>query len=267
METIEAYVRAHAVHDDPPKPKDRPPKAKVRDDPLARGCKARPPAQASFKDVPLSDIKNSRILAREILRREYGDIPRLTLTIDCETEVDSGQKLRFVFAAVHGLNAEEICDAYREGTLNRDAFATLKATYCFHDLMGVELALLQDYCEQHNIPLYTRQQFANCFKYWAYTYEALVIGHNLFFDLTRIAVDWVPSRGVFEGGFTLIWCDCHQRVPTVERGQCWFHPAIRTRKLGPGKVLYQFVNAQNPDADIKPTEEISREIPRYQHLR
>lgn len=247
MTKINAIVRAHAIH--PPLEDDE-----------ERGWK---PGK-DFSNTPLDEIKSSKILAREILNRHFNSIPRMTLTIDCETYVEGGQRLRFGFAALHGFKTDEdIIKKFRDAQdpLARKDFSELKKTYCFHNLEpgrqevsptgrliseSQDLLLLGAYCREHNIPLYPIAMFANRFAHYACKYRACVIGHNLFFDLTRMAFDWSYARKEFSGGFNLIWCDCHEREKCT-KGACSYHPAIRTRKLGPGKTLYKFSRVKSDE--------------------
>src|SRR5262249_20077111 len=75
-------------------------------------------------------------------------------------------------------------------------------------------SVLQDYVRRHPAPvvpgvrstirLRSRQEFVQQVFYpAAYKTRALIIGFNLLFDLSRIALGWGEARGTFAGGISL----------------------------------------------------------------
>jgi hypothetical protein len=72
----------------------------------------------------------------------------------------------------------------------------------------------------------------------------LVIGHNLPFDLSRLASTngWTRGRGKFYGGFRLKLCKCENDG----KKDCAFHPPVRIKKLGRGKYKYGVCKTLKP---------------------
>ena len=111
----------------------------------------------------------------------------IVLSFDTETTNDIYQKLLF-----------GSCSVYRYGKLFK--------TWIFH---GEELEkpkhkqefeILQKYAKQNGIELVSREQFvSDVFLEYAYFQRALVIGFNLPFDISRIAISVSHSRTLSNG--------------------------------------------------------------------
>lgn len=117
-----------------------------------------------------------------------------TLTFDTETQADAGQGLRF--------------GAYQLRNTSQMVEAGL-----FYDPDGVttaELDLLTAYAEHHRLALRTREDFVDeIFFARAYQFRARIIGFNLPFDISRIAIRHGAARSATDaeaapmrGGFT-----------------------------------------------------------------
>lgn len=72
-----------------------------------------------------------------------------------------------------------------------------------------------------------------------YKYQALCIGHNLAFDISRLAHSWVPARKDFLRGWTFTLCDCKDKMGYTS---CHFHPEIRILSFGGKKCKFAFVS-------------------------
>lgn len=110
-----------------------------------------------------------------------------SLTFDCETRIDAGQALR--------LGAYQ----FRNG----DA---LKEAGLFYDPEGVsasEVATLIHFAKREELHVRTRDEFVDevIFRR-AYQLRARIIGFNLPFDISRLAIAHGPARRGMYGGFT-----------------------------------------------------------------
>jgi hypothetical protein len=77
--------------------------------------------------------------------------------------------------------------------------------------------------------------FRRFFFHYVYRLRATVVGHNLPFDLSRLAVDWAPARGRFKGGFSFtIW------PRTDGGGENRFRPRLRIKTLNNRAALIEF---------------------------
>lgn len=117
-----------------------------------------------------------------------------SLTFDTETTTDAGQALRF------GTYQLRKVDEIREGGI-------------FYDEEGVsktELTVLRGYAKAHCLKLITRDEFVNeVFYRKAYQLRATIVGFNLPFDISRIAISHGSARApkadianAMRGGFT-----------------------------------------------------------------
>lgn len=136
-----------------------------------------------------------------------------TLTFDCETQTDAGQALRF--------------GAYQLRKGNDVKFSGL-----FYDPDGVsfaELATLREFAKRERLALLTRDQFVDEMLFLrAYQLRARIIGFNLPFDISRLAVAHGPARGSMYGGFTF----------TLSRQKIW--PHVRVKHLSRRCALIDF---------------------------
>jgi len=179
-----------------------------------------------------------------------GPRPWWTLTLDTETETSPALALRVGYYEVRGISVKSAIRQYRAGTLSRAALDTLREDGFIISSAHVasdELELVQRYAADHSgrwgarkMRVKTAEEFVtDVFYRWAYAYHALVIAHNLFFDLTRFATAWGPGAKRFRGGFYLKLCSCPHKA-------CWRHPPINYKSLGRFKGLYQFRSVTLP---------------------
>ena len=109
------------------------------------------------------------------------------LVFDTETTTDPGQALRFGTYQVR-----------KSGELHEEGI--------FFDPEGVtnaELEALREYANNHELQLLSRDQFADdVFYRIGYFFRGTIIGFNLPFDISRIAIAHNSARGEMRGGFT-----------------------------------------------------------------
>jgi len=110
-----------------------------------------------------------------------------TLVFDCETTIDAAQRLRF-------------------GSFQVRRGAVLEREGGFFDLQSLtqaEQALLRAFTREHGIELLTVAQFrTDVFLKYGYRRHATIVGFNLPFDISRIAVSHGSARGEMRGGFS-----------------------------------------------------------------
>ena len=115
-----------------------------------------------------------------------------TVIFDTETTSDASQALRFGTYQVRNDNV-------------------LHEAGIFYDPDGAsanELALLHDYAEAHNLRLITHEIFIEeIFFRIGYDRHANIVGFNLPFDISRIAIRHGSARGKMRGGFTFALSD------------------------------------------------------------
>jgi hypothetical protein len=136
-----------------------------------------------------------------------------TLIFDCETTVDAVQQLRFGFFQVR---RGDLLD--REG-LFFDTTATTTE----------EESRLRAYAQAQKLELITVKEFrANVFLKYAYVRRATVVGFNLPFDISRIAINHASARREMRGGFSFDL--------TGKGGD----PRLRVKHLSPRAALIDF---------------------------
>jgi hypothetical protein len=139
-----------------------------------------------------------------------------TLVFDTETTVDAAQHLRV--GAYQFRKADEL----DESGLFYDPAAT----------SGDDLALLQRFCRERGHVLRTTADFIDEVLFArAYDLRASIVGFNLPFDISRLAVRHGSARGkAMRGGFTF------------KLSPLWWRPAIQVRHLSARAALIQFTH-------------------------
>ena len=165
----------------------------------------------SYDDIALRAWAEPEGSAPQPGRKNDPDItpPKFALVIDTETTIDATQALNFGsyrFIALHdGKNRPGAC--LEEGILYAD---DLPQRY------PDGFAVLQRYASDSKadtdvryprpLRLYSRREFAKVFYRAAYKAQALVVGFNLPFDLSRLAVEVADARRSYGGGFSFaLW--------------------------------------------------------------
>jgi hypothetical protein len=168
---------------------------------------------------------------------------------DTETTTDAAQTLRLGTYAVHGVDRDERMRRSLANTLTREGLDTLVEQGMFYNpavLAPAEIATIEAYADAHDLQCMPVQQFIkDVFYRWVYGYQALCIGHNLPFDMSRLATRWGSADGAYRGGFWLKLCDCS---PKGKRNECWNHPPIRIKYLGDMRARVGFRTVCPPNA-------------------
>lgn len=140
------------------------------------------------------------------------------LIFDTETTTDAAQKLRF-------------------GTYQVRKYAELIEAGIFYDpetLSEEEQAILNEYAVKHLLVMMTAQEFVeNIFYGVGYQYRASIVGFNLPFDISRLAIDHAPARGsrhnkIMRGGFTF------------KLSENSFHPRVQIKHISSRDAFIQF---------------------------
>lgn len=136
-----------------------------------------------------------------------------TLVFDTETTTDAGQALRF-------------------GTYQLRNGESLDEAGLFFDPDGIsdgELATLSAFAKRECLVLRTRDEFVDeVFFGRAYQLRSRIVGFNLPFDISRIAINHGPARGAMYGGFTF----------TLSHQKIW--PHLRVKHLSRRCALMSF---------------------------
>ena len=120
--------------------------------------------------------------------RRGNDTPsKWTLIFDCETTIDAAQRLRF---GSYQVRRGE--DLHEQGLFfDPDA------------LSAAELALLRAHAAENNVACRDVREFVErVFFRYGYDRRGAIVGFNLPFDLSRIAIGHAPARQSMRGGFT-----------------------------------------------------------------
>jgi hypothetical protein len=131
---------------------------------------------------------------------------------DTETRTDKSQRL--TFGSYRFFVDHELCE---------------EGLFYANDLPRKDLRTLQEYVAAENrtprtrlsrLLLLTRRQFLKKFYKAVYKGRALLVGFNLPFDLSRIAIAARPARGRFAGGFSLALWLCGSSDTGYSRVKC-----------------------------------------------
>ena len=123
-----------------------------------------------------------------------GEAPRWTLVFDCETAIDATQQLRFEFYQVRDGD-----EPHEEGLF-----------YDPHAISQRELGVVRRYAKSRSLKLMRAEEFrSKVYVKYAYTRGGTVVGFNLPFDTSRIAIGHGSARYHIHGGFSFVLT--HQR--------------------------------------------------------
>jgi hypothetical protein len=139
-----------------------------------------------------------------------------TLVFDTETAIDAAQRLRIgAYQFRKGDELEEAGLFYDPATVS-----------------PAELNLLQRFCGESGHKLRTVAEFVDEALFArAYDLRASIVGFNLPFDLSRLAIKHGSARGkVMRGGFTF------------KLSRLWWRPAVQVRHLNARASLIQFTH-------------------------
>ena len=171
---------------------------------------------------------------------------------DTETVTDTTQVLRIGAYAVYGISVEERMRWCQRGQLTREKLDTCAERGIFYNPATVttrEVEIIQRYARKRHQKVWTDADFVDAVFYpWVYHKEALCIGHNLPFDLSRLPTDstrWGVATGRFHGGFWFSLCEC----PAGRK--CFKHPPIRIKMLGSKKASIEFGKTSPPIGKAK----------------
>ncbi len=172
------------------------------------------------------------------------------LVFDTETTNDAAQTLRFGMYTVYGLDSDSRVRLYRRDDLTRELQDVEHSAGIFYNSATCtesEIALLRKYAATHTVEggypwqiMPVEAFVCDVFYAWVYSRQALCIGHNLAFDLSRLATQWGKAQKRYSGGFWLKLCTC-------EHKKCFDHPAIRIKHIGSQKNMIEFRNDSIPD--------------------
>jgi len=160
--------------------------------------------------------------------------PEWALIFDTETTTDATQALLFGTYAVARLVGGRYVTPM-EGVFHADDLAQARPD---------ELELLHAYADRHELRLVSRREFVkNVFLKVGYRMRGLIVGFNLPFDLSRIAIDVREARTRFKGGFSFI-------LDGDERGENRHAPRLRIKHAHNKLAFFQFSKPHKPPRDM-----------------
>ena len=144
-----------------------------------------------------------------------------TLVFDCETTIGATQRLRFGFYQIR------LHEALEEEGIFYDPRA----------ITAGETVLLSTYAAVRDLKLLTIDVFrSEIFIKYGYTRcGKMVVGFNLPFDISRIAIDHGPARRNMRGGLSF------------EISRNGFDPRVRVKHLSPRAALIDFATPGDQD--------------------
>jgi hypothetical protein len=187
--------------------------------------------------------------------------PEFLLVLDTETTTDAAQRLVFGSYRYYRVTWHESAPALTcveeglfcaddLGRLDREGFRHLKRYARTHRAataagMAPELKLL------------SRQQFVDTVLYQeAFKKRSLIVGFNLPFDLSRLAIGYGEARGRFYGGVSLRLWDYQARDGTRKENR--FRPRIAIKQIDSKRALKGFTRPATLD-DIDRIPEVAED--------
>ncbi|ALG60760.1 MULTISPECIES: DNA polymerase domain-containing protein [Citromicrobium] len=109
------------------------------------------------------------------------------LIFDCETRVDPAQSLRFGAYQIR-----------QSGALMEQGLF-----YAPENVTRAELAQIRSYADENHLECLTQTEFVEAILFTiGYDYRGTIVGFNLPFDISRIAIKSSSARGKMKGGFS-----------------------------------------------------------------
>lgn len=182
----------------------------------------------------MADPPREQVMATSRPRRWLR--PRMVVVFDTETATDLAGALLFGCARVYrltkpGANLVEECLFYADDLDQRDP---------------VGFRRLKRYAERRDVPLRSRREFINQVL-WPVGYKARgwIVGLNLPFDLSRLAVEWKPRHVAGARGFNLALWDYEDNATggwTPSR----FRPRISIETIDSKRSRIRFGRVKDP---------------------
>ncbi len=186
------------------------------------------------------------------------ELPEYALVIDTETTIDATQALLF--------------GSYRRLVLNDPGHppgsCIEEGVFCPDDLATTNpegFEILREFVTEHGADLdvphyrrglrsYTLSEFIRrVFYRWAYKKQALVVGFNLPFDLSRLAIDVGHARKSFGGGFSFTLWDYSDKEGRLQANPN--RPRLVIKSLNSKQHLFRFTDRRSGDPEDYETEE------------
>ena len=170
-----------------------------------------PPEQIAVRAY--TEVPGKVPVCAKVQGRGLDESSAYTLVFDCETGIDAAQSLRVGFYQVRKHEA-------------------LHAEGVFYDPDGLapdELVTLQTYCEKRGMNCRTVWKFReDVLLEYGYDKGGAIVGLNLPFDISRIAIRHGEARGSMRGGFSFEMSENRER------------PNIRVKHLSARAALIDF---------------------------
>lgn len=170
-----------------------------------------------------------------------------TLVFDTETTTDEKQSLRFGCYSL-----------YEENELLIQGF------FVSDSLPEQEKETIKSYARLARCQYLTKQKFVSLLYYYGHNvgFKTLIIGHNLFFDISRLSEECQGAKKAFENGFSLKLCTCNWTRKDRKRSigdSCRYHPNIHAKKISPHAHLYEFSD-RKPSGNFLDTGTLARAL-------
>ncbi|MCH9016035.1 MAG: hypothetical protein IH877_10160 [Gemmatimonadetes bacterium] len=157
--------------------------------------------------------------------------PKRALVLDCETTTDERQSLIF--------------GCYQYCRLNGTGYAmVLEGVFYADELASESVVILRQYCKAHKLQCLTRSEFMKKVFWRAIRAEALVVGFNLPFDLSRLAVECSQARRR-----NRVWSLVMSQYTDPKTGQCrenLFRPRIIVTPINSKAAFIRFAGVSSP---------------------
>jgi len=172
----------------------------------------------------------------------------MALVFDAETRVDEAQRLLFASYRLFDMKAG-VC--LEEGLFYDDELGST-------DPKG--LACLTEYVKEHSadgvtgrhqdIRLLSAREFLDRVLWPAAQLDALLVGFNLGFDLTRLAQGWGEGHGLFRRGFSLKYWSYNDKKTGKMRPR-WSRPRIRIKIVDSKRSFMEFTQPKRQRGDLR----------------
>lgn len=167
-------------------------------------------------------------------------LPRRVLVFDCETETAGhGQHLSFGSYRYCAVDRAGRLEVLEEGLFHADELPS-------RDPAGYEV--LATYARDEGLPLLSRREFVERIVWRAaYKVRAWVVGFNLPFDLSRLAIAFGEARSLYKGGHSLVLWNYQDENGIWQEDR--YRPRVVIKSIDSKRAFIGFSQRRDPDRD------------------
>lgn len=184
-------------------------------------------------------IRSEIILDNLVINQQFSTtFNNYALVVDTETSVDISQKARIAMFTLFDL---------QEAAKHPDTIEYASQGMVVYNLTPNELVLIRAYCKENNLHLISQETFITKLLYPSLAQGAMLIGHNINFDIGALCTDFMLVPDTKQFRFKLCTCNETQNLLHTHdkiSAPCDIHPTIIIEHVKTKRFI-MYVEADN----------------------